>query len=262
MVSKDASSVERGVRVWYINHTFHVLACYIWSLQEIRGLYKSPDTDLGTRGKLLKKSLFSSLLCFFQSKDLMDAIATNLIMWKRQTENLKFTHVAGNQSVRRHGHSGPPSQLKKRKVKKHGRAVSESPSITRLKGIGTVLYYQGTLLFDDHYHTGHQKWTPHPHCPQLLVPSGKVNSYPALESINNKTIRSLLTGSGGLREFARVSSIDNYGWYVDVYSSIWDCTYTISRLWHKITRTWRRIQAACTQCVHAHLFSYCKAIPS
>ena len=41
--------------------------------------FKSPDTDLGTRGKLLKKSLSSSLLCFFQSKGLMDAIATNLI---------------------------------------------------------------------------------------------------------------------------------------------------------------------------------------
>ena len=133
----------------------------------------------------------------------------------------------------------PPSQLKKRKVKKHGRAVSESPSITRLKGIGAVLSlvpratYEAircstTLLFDDHYHTGHQKWTPHPHCPQLLVPSGKVNSYPALESINDKTIRSLLTGSGGLELtsqlpppggvvnterkllYARVSCIDNY----------------------------------------------------
>ena len=122
----------------------------------------------------------------------------------------------------------PPSQLKKRKVKKHGRAVSESPSITRLKGIGAVLYRYTTLFFDDHYHTGHQKWTPHPHCPQLLVPSGKVNSYPALESINDETIRSLLTGSGGLELtsqlpppggvvnterkllYARVSCIDNY----------------------------------------------------
>jgi hypothetical protein len=59
------------------------------------------------------------------------------------------------------------------------------------------------------------------------VPSGKVNSYPALESIDDEIIRSLLlTASGGLESqlpppggmvnaerkllYARVSSIDNY----------------------------------------------------
>ncbi len=94
-----------------------------------------PDTDLGTRGKLLKKILSSSLLCFFQSKDLTDAIATTLIMrhCNRNIEN----YPRGRDW--RACMATPPSQQKKRKTKKQGRAVSESPSITRLKG--NALYH-------------------------------------------------------------------------------------------------------------------------
>ena len=65
--------------------------------------FKAPNTDLGTRGKLLKKILSSSLLCFIQSKDLTDAIATTLIIRKRQIEILKFTHVVLTEHL--YGHS-------------------------------------------------------------------------------------------------------------------------------------------------------------
>ena len=76
--------------------SMHTFTYFMWSVQLYANdqRFKAPETDLGTRGKLLKKILSSSLLCFCQSKDLMEAIATTLIMRKRQTEILKFTHMA------------------------------------------------------------------------------------------------------------------------------------------------------------------------
>ena len=81
-----------------------------------------------------------------------------------------------------------------------------------------------SALFDDLYHTGAQKWVPHPLHSQLLVPSGKVNSYPAPETNStdsNEIIRSLLSscldsesGGGVVNSeqkllYARVTSSDN-----------------------------------------------------
>ena len=203
---------------------------FMWSLQLYANdqRFKALDTDLGTRGKLLKKSLSSSLLCFFQSKDLMDAIATTLITRKRQTESLKFTHVVERSDLSSMGiwPLHPPS----RKSAKQRSPPEQFQSLLVSLGSKVSIWCSAikqAQLFDDHYHTGHQKWTPHPHCPQLLVPSGKVNSYPALENINDEIICSLLTGGGGNLEsqlptpggvvnverkllYARVSSIDNY----------------------------------------------------
>ena len=54
--------------------------------------FMPPDADLGMSGKLLKKILSSSLLCFSQSKD--DAIATTLITQiKKNIESAPHTYI-------------------------------------------------------------------------------------------------------------------------------------------------------------------------
>ena len=81
-------------------------------------------------------------------------------------------------------------------------------------------------------HTGNQKWAPHPQCSLLLVPSGRVHNYPALEDSSDTAIRLLLSGTKGTESlqlapggvvnserkllYARVSSIDNYD--ISMYS--------------------------------------------
>ena len=128
--------------------------------------------------------------------------------------------------------STPPSSQKKRKTKKQGRAISESPSVTRLKGdikfSRQARDSKQLLLLSILYHTANQKWVPYPQISHLLVPSGKVDHYhyPTAEgslsssSSGEEVIRSLLSSCTELQPggvvnterkvvYARVTSIDS-----------------------------------------------------
>lgn len=105
------------------------------------------DTDLGMSGKFLKKILSSSLLCFCQSND-FDAISS---FFSNYPHKLKYwiTHVVRVRVQKLWKLMATPSSLqKKRKSKKQGRAISESPSIARVKGIFTAsINTRGQLLW-------------------------------------------------------------------------------------------------------------------
>lgn len=162
-----------------IDHLLHVMMFLIceWSLHaavckwsEVQGTWYWPWNER----KALKEESVQLTLVFLPVKglDRCHSYHSNYANWNFEIHprgqpmlNLNCTYMAT-----------PPSQQKKRKAKKPGRAVSESPSITRLKGIGMVFSsaikcMQGrlTTITIQVTRSGH----PIPNAPNFLYPVGR-----------------------------------------------------------------------------------------